>query len=52
MHGNVWEWCQEVVMRGGSWADIPDNCRSAFRYYYLRRVSRYDYYGFRVVCDN
>jgi formylglycine-generating enzyme required for sulfatase activity/pimeloyl-ACP methyl ester carboxylesterase len=57
MHGNVWEWCQDVydaeyyrrssvedptgssdlsqaaerVLRGGSWDNAPDRCRSAAR---------------------
>ena len=38
------------VMRGGSWGDIPDLCRSAFRNYVYRRIYRYYYLGFRVVC--
>jgi formylglycine-generating enzyme required for sulfatase activity len=38
------------VLRGGSWNYNPAVCRSAFRNYYDRRVFRYDFYGFRVVC--
>ncbi len=38
------------VLRGGSWDDIPDICRSAFRFYDLRRGTRLSVNGFRVVC--
>ena len=38
------------VMRGGSWGDSPNDCRSAFRYFYYRRVLRSSTFGFRVVC--
>lgn len=52
MIGNVWEWCQQVVMRGGFWGNLPDNCRSAIRINNIRRGDRYYIRGFRVVCDN
>jgi formylglycine-generating enzyme required for sulfatase activity len=72
MHGNVWEWCEDVwhgnydgapddgrawltgvdldrrVLRGGSWFDDGDNCRSAGRDSY-RPVYRNNRIGFRVV---
>jgi formylglycine-generating enzyme required for sulfatase activity len=34
------------LLRGGSWINVPEDCRSAFRYYgnYI-----YNYFGFRVV---
>jgi formylglycine-generating enzyme required for sulfatase activity len=52
MHGNVWEWCQEVVIRGGSWCFYPNNCRSTIRYTSLCRIF-HDYdIGFRIVCVN
>lgn len=51
MHGNVWEWCEEGFMRGGSWGDYPDYCRSAIRGNVNRRDSL-NTLGFRVVCDN
>jgi formylglycine-generating enzyme required for sulfatase activity len=36
-------------LRGGSWYDDPNLCRSAYRYDYYRRVN-YLNLGFRVVC--
>ena len=49
MRGNVWEWCQQVVIRGGFWGTDPLNFRSALRIDYIRRGSRYDSIGFRVA---
>ncbi len=49
MRGNVWEWCQQVVIRGGSWGTDPLNFRSALRIDYIRRGSRYNSIGFRVA---
>ncbi|MGB3292501.1 MAG: SUMF1/EgtB/PvdO family nonheme iron enzyme [Phormidesmis sp.] len=37
------------LLRGGSWFDDPDNCRSAYRFRYARD-GRYLDVGFRVVC--
>ncbi|MFG6100489.1 SUMF1/EgtB/PvdO family nonheme iron enzyme [Leptothoe sp. ISB3NOV94-8A] len=37
------------VLRGGSWLNDPDLCRSAKRHW-LASVDSYIYYGFRVVC--
>jgi formylglycine-generating enzyme required for sulfatase activity len=39
-----------IVVRGGSWYDKPDRCRSAFRQSYLPAQGVYDV-GLRVVCD-
>ncbi|NJL62587.1 MAG: SUMF1/EgtB/PvdO family nonheme iron enzyme [Methylacidiphilales bacterium] len=36
------------LLRGGSWYDIPDYCRSAIRSY-ATRAYRYHFVGFRVV---
>jgi formylglycine-generating enzyme required for sulfatase activity len=49
MRGNVWEWCQQVVIRGGSYCTDPRNFRSAIRIDDIRRGSRYDSIGFRVA---
>jgi formylglycine-generating enzyme required for sulfatase activity len=38
------------LLRGGSWNNLPGNCRSAFRYYYLLDLSNINI-GFRVVCS-
>ncbi|MFM7792848.1 MAG: formylglycine-generating enzyme family protein, partial [Microcystis panniformis] len=37
------------IVRGGSWYNNPDVCRSAYRSYLVRRVNVYGS-GFRVVC--
>jgi formylglycine-generating enzyme required for sulfatase activity len=37
------------LLRGGSWLNVPRNCRSAYRYNY-RPDNRNDYIGFRVCC--
>ncbi|MFM6475618.1 MAG: formylglycine-generating enzyme family protein, partial [Dolichospermum sp.] len=39
----------DKLLRGGSWYYLPENCRSAYRSYY---VAGFDLnsYGFRVVC--
>ena len=38
-------------LRGGSWANFPYNCRSAFRINYYRRGGHIINIGFRLVCD-
>lgn len=37
------------ILRGGSWFDHPQDCRSAYRSR-LRPVGSYNFVGFRVVC--
>ncbi|NEN94232.1 MAG: formylglycine-generating enzyme family protein [Moorea sp. SIO3I7] len=37
-------------LRGGSWIDYPDYCRSAIRGNNFRREDRNDVVGFRIVC--
>ena len=51
MHGNVWKWCQQVVMRGGSWRNVPTFCLSAIRIYDIQCDYHKFNNGFRV-CDN
>lgn len=72
MHGNVWEWCEDVwhenyngapndgsawltggeqnrrALRGGSWDNDADLCRSAYRNWVIADF-RNDGIGFRVV---
>ncbi|MEM6839719.1 MAG: formylglycine-generating enzyme family protein [Cyanobacteria bacterium P01_C01_bin.120] len=73
LHGNVWEWCQDVwhdsydgasadgaawlaggdqdqrILRGGSWLNNPEYCRSANRFWFAPGNTDGDV-GFRVVC--
>jgi formylglycine-generating enzyme required for sulfatase activity/uncharacterized caspase-like protein len=50
--GNVWtsQSVKRKLLRGGSWLNDPDYCRSAYRYnYYLAYYV--SHIGFRVVCS-
>ena len=38
-------------LRGGSWDDYPNFCRSAYRFIYVWRDDHIINSGFRVVCD-
>jgi formylglycine-generating enzyme required for sulfatase activity len=40
----------QKVVRGGSWYDRPERCRSAFRQTYRAEQGVYDV-GFRVICE-
>ena len=56
MHGNVWEWCEDLyqagnsnrVLRGGCWGDDSRLCQASHR---GRRTpgDRYDFLGFRLA---
>ena len=48
MLGNVAEWTDDAVMRGGSWVSTPRNCRCAHRQKMGDRDQR-NYLGIRVV---
>ena len=48
MLGNVWEWTEDRVLRGGSWFNIPVFARSAHRLWYPSGGRRDDS-GFRVA---
>ncbi|MDE5119347.1 MAG: formylglycine-generating enzyme family protein [Trichodesmium sp. St19_bin1] len=43
---------ERSLLRGGSWADFPVNCRCAVRDFYSRRDAHYNTSGFRVVWDS
>jgi formylglycine-generating enzyme required for sulfatase activity len=49
MSGNVWEWCIDKWLRGGSWNDPPYCCRSANRDSSPPSGLRFNNVGFRVA---
>ncbi|MEM9091270.1 MAG: formylglycine-generating enzyme family protein [Cyanobacteria bacterium P01_F01_bin.53] len=52
--GSAWEDKQKDatrILRGGSWNDIPRNCRSACRNYTSPVYRHFTFFGFRVVCS-
>ena len=56
MHGNVWEWCEDLyqagfsyrVLRGGSWYDTSGYCTAGFRGNNFP-FNRYYCLGFRLA---
>lgn len=48
VYGNVAEWCIDFGARGGGWASVPENCRSAYRDHYSSRDQQ-NYLGYRLV---
>ena len=58
MHGNVWEWCEDLyqagrlnrVNRGGGWINDSSGCSSGSRYY-GGPDNRYGRLGFRLVAS-
>jgi len=48
MYGNVAEWCINHAIRGGSWASVPKNCRSAYRDSFSSRNEQ-NFIGYRIV---
>jgi eukaryotic-like serine/threonine-protein kinase len=60
MHGNVWEWCEDIfdakdpalaslrAIRGGCWVDGPENCRAAVRHATAPSL-RSHYFGLRLA---
>ncbi len=58
MHGNVWQWCEDLydckgydrVYRGGGWSNYGSHCQAAFRYRDAEPYRSYNQ-GFRLVRD-
>jgi formylglycine-generating enzyme required for sulfatase activity len=56
MHGNMWQWCQDLsnptdpgrVIRGGSWCDFVQCCRAAFHFVNSQSL-RSSSVGFRLA---
>ncbi len=50
--GSAWAELNKTLhtLRGGSWGDIPRDCRSAYRYFHYAD-DRYGNIGFRVACS-
>ena len=58
MHGNMWEWCEDLyeigssnrVLRGGSWFDDSEDCAAGHRLDNAPAVRCYNF-GFRLAAD-
>ena len=48
MHGNVHEWCDDKVLRGGSWNSVKSCCSSAYQFKLPPHIQNHTV-GFRVV---
>jgi formylglycine-generating enzyme required for sulfatase activity len=46
---NLYQKQGSAVLRGGSWSDLPESCRSAYRGLDTR-AGHFDGIGFRIVC--
>ncbi len=52
MHGNVWEWTSEGILRGGSFQEGPSACRSASRWREQKNNTKADNRcGFRLIIE-
>jgi formylglycine-generating enzyme required for sulfatase activity len=49
-NNNLFQNKGNAVLRGGSWINDPQGCRSACRNYYSRARDDYDFTSFRAVC--
>ncbi len=50
VNNNIYQEHLYPVLRGGSWFNDPEDCRSAFRFDSDSRYNHDDFFGFRVVC--
>jgi formylglycine-generating enzyme required for sulfatase activity len=48
MHGNLWEWCEEMVIRGGAFRDADYGCSATSRYAH-KPSERLNWFGLRAA---